>query len=596
MTKSKILPFVCAIVVVVCSASLSVQAARPTSEFLLWTGWAPEAIGSDPEDIPTLTPYYASETNATGAAIIVCPGGGYSFLSSLYEGEYFALWLNELGISAFVLKYRLGPDGYQHPAMMLDAQRAIRYVRANSNDWNLDPNRVGIIGASAGGHLAATTMVHFDAGNPGSLDPVEQVGCRPDIGVLCYPVITMSDPYVHAGSKLNLLGESPDPALVEYLSTELQVTTSTPPAFLMHTETDTKVPYQNSTMFADALESNSVPYELHLYPTGGHGVGLGSTPGDTANYHPWTVECAYWLYKVGFAVPHLGNIWPLGDSITEGVSGYGIRLPGGYREPLYTNLVDRGYGFKFVGSRDFNSSTLLASENQDNHDGWSGFTIADIEGRSGLYENVNAWHASIPEPDVILLMIGINDLNHGFDIATAPDRLDLLITRLFTLSPNVRLLISSLLDAEQDNPYRGDGTHDIIASVQDYNAAMVSLVAAHRALGQNIAFVDMHAGLTLADLDDGLHPNPAGHVKMGKLWADAIESPPGFTTNTIGVADGMVALTANGTVGTPYSFWGSTDLTTNSWTLLTNDSIRVNPFTITDPATNARKFYRFSAP
>lgn len=603
MTPSKTLPFICAIVVVL-SISLSVQATRPTSEFLLWTGSAPGAIGSDPEDMPTLTPYYAASSNETGAAMIVCPGGGYSFLSSLYEGEYFALWLNEQGISAFVLKYRLGPDGYQHPSMMLDAQRAMRYVRANSSDWNLDPNRLGIMGASAGGHLAATTMVHFDTGNPGSLDPVEQVSCRPDLGVLCYPVITMSDPYVHAGSKLNLLGENPDSALVEYLSAELQVTTNTPPAFLMHTETDPKVPYQNSTMFADAMASNSVPHELHLYPTGGHGVGLGSTPGDAGNYHPWTDECRHWLFQAGFGLPDLGNIWTLGDSITDGAS-VPAWVPGGFRDSLYTNLMARGYTFRFVGSRNYNASTRLTNAGQEWHDGHSAFMIADgtiasspPRNYSGLYDEVTGWSNSmVNKPDVILLLIGINDLNQKYDVAGAPARLDLLITRLFSDNPDIRILISSVLDADQNNPYRHVPPNtDLNGPITDYNAAIASIVAARQALGQNIVFVDMYAGLTLEDLSDQLHPNAPGYVKMANSWADAIESPPAFTTNAIEVADGMVTLTANGTIGTDYSVWGSTDLTATGWSLLTNDHVRVNPFTLKDVPASSQQFYRFNAP
>lgn len=603
MFKPKFISIVGAIVLS-CGALLPVQAARPVSEFMLWTGSAPGALGSNPEDMPTLTPFYAASSNATGAAMIVCPGGGYSFLSTTLEGTYFAQWLNEQGISAFVLKYRLGPDGYQHPAMMLDAQRAIRYVRANSNDWNLDPDRLGIIGASAGGHLAATTMVHFDAGNPGSLDPVEQVSSRPDLGVLCYPVITMDDTYTHAGSKLNLLGESPDPALVEYLSTELQVTTDTPPAFLMHTEPDPKVPYLNSTMFADALASNAVPHELHLYPTGGHGVGLGSVPGNPADYHPWTDECRHWLFQAGFGLPDLGNIWPLGDSITDGAA-VPAWVPGGYRDTLYANLFSRGCTFKFVGSRNYNSSTRLNDAGQEWHDGHSAYMIMDgtiasspPRNYNGLYDEVTGWSdAMVNKPDLILLQIGINDLNQKYEVADAPARLDQLITRLFTDNPSVRILIASVLDADQDNPYRHVPPNtDLTGPIKEYNAAIASIVAARRALGENIAFVDLYAGLTLADLSDQLHPTAAGYVKMANLWADALTAPPGFTTNSIHVDEGTVTLTADGTVGAAYSFWESTDLSTNSWTLLTNNLIRVSPFSLTEPESSQQKFYRFSAP
>lgn len=599
MTTHKRCRYLCLLVVSLCAVSSSL-AARPSGEFLLWTGSAPGALGSDYEDMPTLTPYFAAETNATGAAMIVCPGGGYSFLSDVYEGYNYALWLNELGISAFVLKYRLGSNGYHHPIQMWDAQRAIRYVRANSNDWNLDPARVGIIGASAGGHLAATTMVHFDDGDPGALDPVERVSCRPDVGVLCYPVITMSSPYVHDGSKSNLMGDAAtNSVLVDYLSCEKQVSSSTPPAFVFHNVPDNKVPYQNSTMFADALASNSVPHELYLHPTGGHGVwhGLGAGPGDMANYHQWTDEAAYWLFKAGFGLSHLGNIWALGDSITDGAA-QPAWVPGGYRETLCSNLTERGYGFQMVGTRDNNPSALLTASGQQWHDGWSGYTIAGIEGRSGLYENVTAWHAAIPEPDLILLKIGINDLNHDWEVAMAPDRLGLLVDRLFSLSPDARILVSTLVDAYQDNPYRGSpaATNDITASVVAYNVALASMVSTRQAQGQNIALVDMHAGLTMADLSDGLHPNAGGYEKMGDIWTDGVEGLPDFTTNAIEVINGTVVLTARGTVGTRYSLWSTSNPVSNDWNQMTNDSIRTDPIVVMTTATNSARFYRFSTP
>ena len=295
---------------------------------------------------------------------------------------------------------------------------------------------------------------------------------------------------------------------------------------------------------------------------------------------------------------NLGNIWPLGDSITDGVDDYGSRLPGGYREPLYTNLIARGYDLQFVGTTDINASTLLTGAGQEMHDGHSGWTIADIGTQVGLYEQVSSWHASIATPDIILLMIGINDLNHNSEIATAPARLELLISRLFTLNPNVRILIATLPDAAQDNPYRSDATNDIAEAVADYNTAMHSMVSNRRSQGQSIELVDMHAGLTLEDLDDGLHPNAAGHVKMSKIWANAIiPNSPDFTSNAVEVADGMVSLTANGALGTSYSLWTKEDLTTtNSWTLKTYDCITTNPFTIQDTPDRLQTFYRFSAP
>ena len=270
----------------------------PRDEFPLWPKGAPGALGTEPKDIPTLTPFFAPPASATGAAVIVCPGGGYSRLAP-HEGAHYALWLNELGITAFVLKDRLGSNGYHHPAMMQDGQRAIRYIRANAADWKLDPQRIGIIGSSAGGHLAATCLTHFDAGQADAPDPIDRVSCRPDLGVLCYAVITMG-PDTHPGSKKNLLGADPDPALVELLSNEKQVTKETPPTFIFHTADDATVKVENALAFAAALRRNNVPFALHIYPSGHHGIGLGTPQWDPEHRHPWTTECALWLKQARF--------------------------------------------------------------------------------------------------------------------------------------------------------------------------------------------------------------------------------------------------------------------------------------------------------
>jgi acetyl esterase/lipase len=277
---------------------LSQTDAPPRNEFPLWTGDAPGASGKDAKDIPTLTPFFAPPGKATGASFVICPGGGYAALAP-HEGFQYALWLNEQGITAFVLKYRLGIDGYRHPAMMQDVQRAIRYVRANAAQWKLNPNRIGIMGSSAGGHLASTALTHFDAGNPGSADPIDRVSSRPDLGILCYPVITMG-PDTHAGSKHYLLGDNPDPGLVEYLSSEKQVKNDTPPVFIVHTFEDAAVKVENAMEFAAALRRHGVPFALHIYTKGAHGMGLGSAQWDPASRHPWTWECALWLKEQGY--------------------------------------------------------------------------------------------------------------------------------------------------------------------------------------------------------------------------------------------------------------------------------------------------------
>lgn len=271
----------------------------PRDPFPLWPQGAPGALGKEDKDIPTLTPYFANPDRATGAALVVCPGGGYGGLAP-HEGRDYAMWLNEIGVAAFVLKYRLGSQGYRHPAMLQDAARAVRTVRARAAEWNLDPKRVGIMGSSAGGHLASTLLTHFDAGEPAAQDPVERQSSRPDLGVLCYPVITMGEK-THGGSKRNLLGDTPSPELVRLLSNELQVTKNTPPTFLFHTAEDRSVLVENSLEFAAALARNGVPFALHVYPKGAHGIGLGTRQWDPAARHPWTGQCALWLKEQGFA-------------------------------------------------------------------------------------------------------------------------------------------------------------------------------------------------------------------------------------------------------------------------------------------------------
>ena len=259
--------------------------------FPLWSNGAPGALGKEEKDTPTLTPYLASPAEASGAAMVICPGGGYGGLAS-HEGKDYALWLNEHGVTAFVLKYRLGSQGYRHPRMLEDAARAVRLVRARAEEWKVDPKRIGIMGSSAGGHLASTLLTHFDAGNPTATDPIERQSSRPDLGILCYAVISMG-PNTHQGSKNNLLGKDPAPDLVKLLSNELQVTAQTPPCFIWHTWEDKAVKVENSLEFAAAMQKAGVPFDLHVYHKGAHGIGL-------ANGHPWTKDCLIWLKVQGF--------------------------------------------------------------------------------------------------------------------------------------------------------------------------------------------------------------------------------------------------------------------------------------------------------
>jgi acetyl esterase/lipase len=272
---------------------------QPTNSFLLWPDGAPGALGKEEKDIPTLTPYFPEQAVATGAAMVICPGGAYVRVT-VHEGEHYARFLAENGIAGMVLKYRLGSDGYRHPVMLQDAARAVRLVRARAQEWKLDPKRIGIMGSSAGGHLAATLLTHFDAGNPDATDPIERQGCRPDLGILCYPVITMGQ-YTHELSRNMLLGKAPSPELVRELSNELQVTKNTPPCFLWHTYEDTAVPVENTLLFAEALRKAGVPFDLHIYQKGSHGLGLGSQDYAPEKRLPWTQDCIYWLKVQGFA-------------------------------------------------------------------------------------------------------------------------------------------------------------------------------------------------------------------------------------------------------------------------------------------------------
>lgn len=267
---------------------------RGASPIPLWPQGAPGALGKEEKDIPAITPYLPSPDKATGAAIVVCPGGGYAGLAA-HEGHDYALWLNEQGIAAFVLRYRLGSAGYRHPVMLQDAARAVRTVRARAAEWKLDPKRIGIMGSSAGGHLASTLLTHFDEGRPDAADLIDRQSSRPDLGILCYAVITMG-PFTHTGSRSNLLGADPSPERIADLSNELRVTKNTPPCFIWHTWEDPAVPVENSMQFAAALRAAGVPFDLHIYEKGRHGIGLG-----TPDRHPWVDDCAFWLKVRGFA-------------------------------------------------------------------------------------------------------------------------------------------------------------------------------------------------------------------------------------------------------------------------------------------------------
>jgi acetyl esterase/lipase len=245
---------------------------------LLWPQGAPGALGADDTDKPKILVYLPAE-NSMHMGVLIAPGGSYRQLSVQKEGVDAARWLNDHGIAAFVLQYRLGPN-YHHPIELGDAQRALRLIRSRSAEFGI--TRLGMWGFSAGGHLTATAGTLYDAGNPASTDPIARQPSRPDFLVLSYAVITMVDPYVHGGSRRSLLGDTPDPALIDLLSPEKHVTAQTPPTFLYATTDDDVVPVMNSVLFYEALIKAGVSAEIHLFQHGSHGSGLGAvTPTQT---------------------------------------------------------------------------------------------------------------------------------------------------------------------------------------------------------------------------------------------------------------------------------------------------------------------------
>jgi acetyl esterase/lipase len=254
----------------------------------LWSGRAPGALGRGAADIPVVQAFVPAAGTGTGSAIVVCPGGGYGRLME-HEGPVIGRWLAKNGVTAFVLRYRVGPK-YHHPVELGDAQRAIRFVRAHAVEWGLDPKRIGILGFSAGGHLASSAATHYTEGDPRSEDAVERVSSRPDIQILIYPVITMGSG-THQGSRHNVLGPNPSPELVSLMSNERHVNATTPPAFLVHSVDDGEVPVSNSDSYVEALKRSNVPFEYVRAEIGGHGFGLTNV---------WSGRCIAWLRAQNF--------------------------------------------------------------------------------------------------------------------------------------------------------------------------------------------------------------------------------------------------------------------------------------------------------
>lgn len=270
-------------------------AAEPET-VLLWPDGAPGAKGDAAADCPTLTIYLPEADKAVGTGVVIIPGGGYGGVAINHEGHDIAKWFNSMGIAGFIVDYRHRGKGYGHPAPLQDASRAVQTVRAKAAEFGVGPQRIGIIGFSAGGHLASTVGTHVVPGKPDAEDPIARVSSRPDFMILCYPVIAFDEPYTHKGSQYNLLGKDASAELVQQFSSEKQVTADTPPTFLFQTDEDRVVPAENAVMFYLALRKAGVPAEFHSFRTGHHGLGLAK---GTLGTELWPTACEAWLEGLG---------------------------------------------------------------------------------------------------------------------------------------------------------------------------------------------------------------------------------------------------------------------------------------------------------
>lgn len=298
------------------SMSVSSTFALPgTPEILpLWEGTPPNHQDSDLEETifrrgefqriatvqdPTIEVRLPSPRSSTGQAVVICPGGGYGVLAYDWEGTDTANYLNAHGIAAIVLKYRLPEDASNivpHESPLIDAKRAMRLTRFHAKDWHIDPDRIGIMGFSAGGHLASTLGTHFDKGDAKAEDSVDRLSSRPDFMILIYPVITMDAEFTHMGSRENLIGKNPKAELIEHFSNEKQITTHTPPTFIVHSSDDGAVPVKNSLEFYNGLLAKGVEAEMHLYPYGGHGYSLAIDQGGRLT--DWPLRCVTWMKEL----------------------------------------------------------------------------------------------------------------------------------------------------------------------------------------------------------------------------------------------------------------------------------------------------------
>jgi acetyl esterase/lipase len=289
------------LLIAACAISFAAGTLSAATETIkLWPEGAPGSKGDRPEDTPRMDVYLPTAPSC-GAGVVVLPGGGYGGLAADHEGKQIAQYFNRLGVTAFVCFYRLGSQGYHHPIEMNDAKRAVRFARASAEKYKIDANRIGLIGFSAGGHLASTVGTLFDSGDPNAKDPIDKQSSRPDFLMLCYPVISMSDDFMHRGSRNNLLGDQKDnEELARELTNYNNVSANTPPTFIFQTDEDTVVPAENAVQFYLALRKNKVPAEMHIYQRGPHGVGLHL--GDPV-LSTWSQHLTDWLRNNGWLKP-----------------------------------------------------------------------------------------------------------------------------------------------------------------------------------------------------------------------------------------------------------------------------------------------------
>jgi acetyl esterase/lipase len=247
---------------------------------------------------PEVAVYLPTKQYATGQAVLICPGGGYWFETADLEGTDVASYLNSIGVAAIILKYRLPlKESCIDPSMapLMDAQRAMRLVRHNASKWNIDRNKIGVMGFSAGGHLASTLGTHFDLGKPNTSDSIERISCRPDFMILMYPVVSFADSVTHKGSRRQLLGDQPSVEKINFFSNNLHVNSQTPPTFILHANDDAVVPVENAFLMNKALRLNKIPCEMHILSEGGHGFGIAA---DNVHVGNWTNDLKLWLISL----------------------------------------------------------------------------------------------------------------------------------------------------------------------------------------------------------------------------------------------------------------------------------------------------------